>query len=294
MINKKRVYRLCKGMGILLPQRRRRRRTLRHTSCNREVVAVNQVWESDIKYGYIAGERRFFFVQAILDVADRMVVDYHIGLTCTADQATQTLRGALERRKGEFVQSRPVIRTDNGPQFTSGAWLKACDEYGREYERISGTFGALNITVYRDGVTAFTPRSREPLRDRLQWGFRDMWRLLRRIGLSIRQQERSLSDIRITPPRAPEPAPRVPRPTACPQTPEACCAGPTGGRGPRGCPGAGGAPVIGFAPCPQVVSAATVFWRLSRAVGCAYGSNSGIGPKASGLRARARMSMASR
>lgn len=105
VINQKRVYRLCKEMGILLPQRRRRHRTLRHTSCNREVVAVNQVWESDIRYGYIAGERRFFFVQAILDVADRMVVDYHIGLTCPADQATQTLRGALERRKGEFVQA---------------------------------------------------------------------------------------------------------------------------------------------------------------------------------------------
>lgn len=29
-----------------------------------------------------------------------------------------------------------MIRTDNGPQFTSGAWLKACDAYGIEYEHI--------------------------------------------------------------------------------------------------------------------------------------------------------------
>jgi len=43
------------------------------------------VWEPDIKYGYIVGERKFFSVQAMLDVADRMVVDDHIGLICTGD-----------------------------------------------------------------------------------------------------------------------------------------------------------------------------------------------------------------
>jgi putative transposase len=73
VINKKRVYRLCKGMGILLLQRGRRRPTLRRTSCNREVVAVTQVWESDIK---------------------------------------------------------------NSPQFTSRAWLTACDKNELECEHI--------------------------------------------------------------------------------------------------------------------------------------------------------------
>lgn len=136
VINKKRVYRLCKEMGVLLPQRPRRRRQVRRISCNREVVTANQVWETDIKYGYIAGERRFFFVQTILDVADRMVIDYHIGLTCTADQAAQTLTGALERRKQEFGRQRPVIRSDNGPQFISKAWVEICDAHGIDYEHI--------------------------------------------------------------------------------------------------------------------------------------------------------------
>jgi len=136
VINKKRVYRLCQEMDILLPRRCRQRRVTRRISCNREVVAVNQVWETDVKYGYISGERRFFFVQVILDVADRMVIDYHIGLTCTAEQAAQTLACALERRKDKLGEQRPVVRTDNGPQFTSKEWQATCDRYGVEYEYI--------------------------------------------------------------------------------------------------------------------------------------------------------------
>lgn len=135
IINKKRVYRLCKEMDILLPRRRQKRRFIRRISRNREVVAVNTLWETDLKYGYIAGERRFFFVQTILDVADRMVVDYHIGLTCTGSQAAQTLRCAWERRRPS--DDHPlVVRSDNGPQFTGKAWMATCEELGIEYEYI--------------------------------------------------------------------------------------------------------------------------------------------------------------
>lgn len=136
IINKKRVYRLCKEMGILLPQRRRKRRPVRRIARNREVVTANQLWEIDLKYGYIAGERRFFFVLSVLDVADRMVVDYHVGLTCTAPEAARALRGALERRKEVLSGRTPVIRTDNGPQFTSQAWMATCEELGIEHECI--------------------------------------------------------------------------------------------------------------------------------------------------------------
>lgn len=38
----------------------------------------SQLWTIDAKYGYIAGEDRFFFIMSILDVYDRMVIDYHI------------------------------------------------------------------------------------------------------------------------------------------------------------------------------------------------------------------------
>src|SRR5690625_856701 len=37
------------------------------------------------------GEDRFFFVQSVIDVYDRMIVDYHIGLSCTGQDAALTL-----------------------------------------------------------------------------------------------------------------------------------------------------------------------------------------------------------
>jgi len=136
VINPKKVYRLCREMGILHPHRRRRQRFPRRVAATREVRGVNQVWATDVKYGYIEGERRFFFVQTILDVADRSVIDYHIGLTCTGAQAAVALQGALERRAAELGDRRPVVRCDNGPQFTSQAFRETCHKLGVEIEYI--------------------------------------------------------------------------------------------------------------------------------------------------------------
>nr|WGE05777.1 hypothetical protein P5640_07270 [Bacillus subtilis] len=50
---------------------------------NRIITESNQLWEADIKYGYIEGEERFFFILSLIDVYDRSIIDYHIGLHCT-------------------------------------------------------------------------------------------------------------------------------------------------------------------------------------------------------------------
>lgn len=75
-------------------------------------------------------------MQTILDVADRSVIDYHIGLTCTGAQAAVALQGALERRAAELGDRRPVVRCDNGPQFTSQAFRETCHKLGVEIEYI--------------------------------------------------------------------------------------------------------------------------------------------------------------
>jgi putative transposase len=41
----------------------------------------------DLKYGYIEGMGRFFFQLSLIDVFDRLVIDYHIGLSATAKDA---------------------------------------------------------------------------------------------------------------------------------------------------------------------------------------------------------------
>lgn len=136
VINKKKVYRLCKELDILEPQRRIHIKHPRRIATNREITASNQLWETDIKYVYISGENRFLYLMCILDVYDRMVIDYHIGLSCEGKHAAQLIQRALWKRQMFSGTLKPVIRTDNGPQFISHVFENACEAYGVEHERI--------------------------------------------------------------------------------------------------------------------------------------------------------------
>ncbi|WP_003544131.1 IS3 family transposase [Desulfotomaculum nigrificans] len=90
---------------------------------NRIVTNSNQLWETDLKYGLIAGEQRFFFVLSYIDVYDRGIVGYHIGLRCEGKDAARTLQQALWKKKLLNNANKPVIRTDNG-LMSSGHMLK--------------------------------------------------------------------------------------------------------------------------------------------------------------------------
>jgi putative transposase len=136
IINKKKVYRLCQELDILQPQRRKRIHYPRKLANNREIRASNQLWEMDIKYGYIAAEQRFFFLLSLIDVYDRSIIDYHMGLSCEGKHAAQILQRALWKRQLFEKEQRPVIRTDNGPQFISHAFEEACLNLKVEHERI--------------------------------------------------------------------------------------------------------------------------------------------------------------
>jgi putative transposase len=136
VINKKKVYRLCKEAGVLRPQRVVKSKHPRRLARNRTVTASNQLWETDIKYGYVVGEDRFFYVQSIIDVYDREIIDYHIGLHCEGEDAAATLVRALIRRNLFGSGTKPVIRSDNGPQFVSNKFEDKCEEIEVEHERI--------------------------------------------------------------------------------------------------------------------------------------------------------------
>lgn len=135
-INKKKVYRLCKQMNVLRPQRKLKMKHPKRLANNRVITASNQLWETDIKYGWISGEQRFFFLMSILDVFDRAVVTYHIGLTCEAKHLVQITQEALMKRQLFGKAEKPVIRSDNGPQFISNLFEDACNEFVMIHERI--------------------------------------------------------------------------------------------------------------------------------------------------------------
>lgn len=147
IINKKKVYRLCKELGILKKQRHISLKYPRKLARNRLITSVNQLWEIDVKYGYIAGEDRFFYFMGIIDVYDRMIIDYHIGLTCEGRHAAHLLERALWKRKLFNAPTRPVIRTDNGPQFISSKFEAVCQALSIEHERIPPKTPNLNAHI---------------------------------------------------------------------------------------------------------------------------------------------------
>lgn len=136
VISPKKVYRLCKDLGILRPQRMRKPKHSRRVAKKDMVSAPNQLWEMDVKYGYIAGEDRFFFQLSLIDVFDRQVIGYHIGLSCTAEDACRVLRRSIEKRAFCDGYLLPKVRTDNGPQFIAGKFEELCAELGLTHERI--------------------------------------------------------------------------------------------------------------------------------------------------------------
>ena len=134
-LNKKKSYRLCKELGILQQQRERTNRVPRRLPRNRIVTGINQLWPIDIKYGYVPGRERFFFVLSIIDVFDRVVVGQYRGPVCESKHAVQTLCRALEARLNPG-DALPTIRTDNGPQFVSKLFCDTCESLEIVHERI--------------------------------------------------------------------------------------------------------------------------------------------------------------
>ncbi|WP_341372077.1 DDE-type integrase/transposase/recombinase, partial [Thermosyntropha lipolytica] len=136
VINHKKTYRLSKELGILKPQRKIYPKRPRRLAKKQEITASNQLWEIDIKYGYLQESKKFFYLVSVIDVFDRMVVDYHLGLNATASDVSRLLKNALAKRNLLLSDNLPVIRTDNGPQFMSAKFAKTCQELKLIHERI--------------------------------------------------------------------------------------------------------------------------------------------------------------
>lgn len=134
-LNKKKAYRLCRELEILKKRRNPVQRHPRRLPRNRIVTGSNQLWQMDIKYGYVLGKDRFFFVLSIIDVFDRVVVGQYRGTSCEAKHVVQTFYRALESRIAPG-ENMPVIRTDNGPQFVSQLFGDTCESLDIIHERI--------------------------------------------------------------------------------------------------------------------------------------------------------------
>ncbi|WP_158302258.1 IS3 family transposase [Paenibacillus mesophilus] len=149
LVNHKKAYRLCKKLGILQKQRRKKCKYPRRLPQNRLVTGPNQLWQMDIKYGYVAGYDRFFFLFDIIDVFDRVLVGYHVGSSCEAKDVCTTVKQALQGRL-QPDEKKPVLRSDNGPQFVSNLFGDMCLEDENDpliHERIPPKTPNLNAYI---------------------------------------------------------------------------------------------------------------------------------------------------
>lgn len=135
-INKKKVRRLMRNLGLLKPKKKRTIARISRKCKERKVTKPNQLWQMDIKYAFIGGTRQTAYITSIIDVFDREIVAYSVDLSCTGEVAKKVMIEALYERNLKGIESDLVLRTDNGSQFISGTFEEACLKEKVLHERI--------------------------------------------------------------------------------------------------------------------------------------------------------------
>lgn len=153
IINPKKVYRLCSELDILAPRRHLPSQYPKRLAKKHEITGPNQLWQVDIKYGSLKESSRFVFLASAIDVFDRRIVGYYRGPNCKAENITEMLQRALLHRQVHMPDGEKeeefsiIIRSDNGPQFTSNAFGKFCVRNKVFHERIPPKSPNLNAYI---------------------------------------------------------------------------------------------------------------------------------------------------
>jgi len=128
-VNRKRVRRLMRLMGIKAIYRRPRTSTpapghkiYPYLLGGMEITRTNQVWAADITY--IPMARGFLYLVAIIDWHSRYVTSWRLSNTLDAGFCVDALDEALRKGQPE------IFNTDQGAQFTSEAFTGLLEQHG--------------------------------------------------------------------------------------------------------------------------------------------------------------------
>jgi len=128
-VNRKRVRRLMRIMGIRAIYRRPRTSTpapghkiYPYLLSGMEITRPNQVWATDITY--IPMARGFLYLVAIMDWYSRYVLSWRLSNTLDASFCVEALEEALGKGRTD------IFNTDQGAQFTSEAFTGLLQQYG--------------------------------------------------------------------------------------------------------------------------------------------------------------------
>jgi putative transposase len=128
-VNRKRVQRLMRVMGLeaIYPKPKlslagRGHKVYPYLLRDVAIERVNQVWSADITY--IPMPSGFMYLAATIDWFSRYVVSWKLSNTLDGSFCQEMLEEALGRGKPE------VFNTDQGVQFTAGAWTGRLESAG--------------------------------------------------------------------------------------------------------------------------------------------------------------------
>ena len=132
-VNKKRVQRLMRGMGLSVKTKRKARKTTnsqhdfpRYPNLVQDIAIVrpDQVWVSDITYIRLRDE--FVYLAVIMDVFTRGIRGWHLGRSLDQTLTLIALDRALAGHKPEIHHS------DQGIQYAAGAYTQMLRAAGAE------------------------------------------------------------------------------------------------------------------------------------------------------------------
>ena len=134
VVNKKRVFRVMRAIGMKSVIRRKRPGYVKSTpeitaenTLNRNFAAekLNEKWLTDVtEFKYGNGDK--MYLSAILDLKDRSIVAYAIGRSNNNKLVFDTFDAAIREHPG----AKPLFHSDRGYQYTSKAFRAKLDAHG--------------------------------------------------------------------------------------------------------------------------------------------------------------------
>lgn len=123
-VNHKRVYRLYSAAGLTVRKRKKAKRPAQERVPLSLATTVNAVWSMDFVSDSLAGGRRLKFL-TVADDFSHECIDLTVDYGISGEYVTRLLD-----RAAVFRGYPQAVRTDNGPEFTSRAFMAWAQVHG--------------------------------------------------------------------------------------------------------------------------------------------------------------------
>lgn len=129
-VNKKRVLRLMREHGLLVPPNVKLKAKRTPTGSKPRPIKPNEWWGIDMTKVLVQGVG-WVYIVVVLDWYTKAVVGYEAGIRCTTQQWLQALDRAVNRQFPQGAREQGLsLMSDNGCQPTSRAFMEACSTLG--------------------------------------------------------------------------------------------------------------------------------------------------------------------